>query len=52
MYVLIAVVAGILGLIAHDKKWNRLKVLCYFVALIALVLKAIEVWVTNFGSLM
>lgn len=52
MYILVAVAAGIGGMIAHDKKCNRLKILCYVIALAALCLGAIDVWVGNFSAVM
>lgn len=44
-YWLMSVIAFVFAVIAHDKKWYRLKFIFYLIGLATMALQAIQLWV-------
>lgn len=51
-YALIGFLFIILTVIFHEKRWDRLKAIAYYMSIIFMTLGAISVWVGDFRQLL
>lgn len=51
-YALIGFLFIILAVVFHEKRWDRLKAIAYYIAIVFMTLGAISVWVGDFRQLL